>query len=162
MTPPPEVLAAYPVLAGVTPEPIDSLINQTFRLRGARGSFILQRVHPVFSAAIHTNIEAVTRHLAGQAFPTPTLVPTVDGALCLDTKEGVWRVLTCIEGETHDRASGPQWLESAGDLVGRFHRALAELNHEFVGLRHGVHDTPAHLRTLESALAERADHRLFA
>ena len=44
--------------------------------------------------------------------------------------------------------------------MARFHAALDGLDHQFVGRRATVHDTPRHLRTLREALAAHPDHRL--
>ena len=55
----------------------------------------------------------------------------------------------------------PRWAEAGGELVGRFHRAVADLHHEYRFTRAGVHDTQGHLarlrRVIEGADPEAAD-----
>jgi Ser/Thr protein kinase RdoA (MazF antagonist) len=139
------------------------LINETFAARGPAGSFVLQRLHRVFSPRIHENIEAVTQRLAARGLETPRLVRTDAGALWLDLRdEGVWRLTTFVEGVASDVVGGPVRAEAAGELVGRFHAALEGLDHAFVDMRVGVHDTAAHLVRLQRAVAEHSAHRLHA
>jgi Ser/Thr protein kinase RdoA (MazF antagonist) len=44
----------------------------------------------------------------------------------------------------------PAWAEAGGALVGRFHRAVADLSHAYHFTRAGVHDTAAHLAKLRA------------
>jgi aminoglycoside phosphotransferase (APT) family kinase protein len=46
-----------------------------------------------------------------------------------------------------------RWAEIGGALVGRFHRAVADLEHRYHFARAGVHDTAAHLGKLADRLA---------
>ena len=69
--------------------------------------------------------------------------------------EHTWRALTFVAGETVHRVPAPGWAESAGELVGRMHRALGDLQHDYAFARVGVHDTPAHLAKLASQLDQR-------
>ena len=71
-------------------------------------------------------------------------------------------MMTRMEGVSFDAVQAPEQARAAAHLLGRFHSALDDLEHEFVGLRTGVHDTPAHLRRLAEAVAERPEHRLHA
>ncbi|MEQ9502981.1 MAG: aminoglycoside phosphotransferase family protein [Deltaproteobacteria bacterium] len=137
------------------------LINVTFEVRSERGRFILQRLNPIFSPRVHEDIEAVTEHLARRGIETPRLVRTVADTRYHDA-EGVWRLMTFIEGETHARLTSDALAREAGALLGRFHRATADLEHTFVAGRLGVHDTPKHMRALEDAVGEHTGHRLHA
>jgi Ser/Thr protein kinase RdoA (MazF antagonist) len=146
--------AAVTVLAG-------GLINQTFLLARGDARVVLQRVSPVFSPRIHENIAAVTGRLASAGVMTPTLVPTREGGMFVDAgAEGVWRMLTHIEGVSFDAVSSPRQARGAGALIARFHRAVDGLQHDFVGLRANVHDTPSHLARLVDAVAAHGGHRL--
>jgi Ser/Thr protein kinase RdoA (MazF antagonist) len=158
----PRVLAAYPALAGAAARPFgDGLINRTYLVAGDAGRVVVQRVNPIFPAAIHDNIQAVTRRLAAAGLTTPALLPTRDGRPCLDLGDGgLWRALTYVEGVSANVVASPAQAHAAGALVARFHAALAGLRHDFVGLRVGVHDTPAHLARLHEVVAQGDRHRL--
>ncbi len=69
------------------------LINQTFLIRATDNDlFFLQCLNPVFSPAINTDIDAVTRHLATAGHPTPRLVPAQDGQLWVESAGEIWRL----------------------------------------------------------------------
>jgi Ser/Thr protein kinase RdoA (MazF antagonist) len=122
---------------------------------------VLQAVSAIFSPAIHDNIAAVTTRLAEQGMLTPHLLPTRAGGLYLDAGDrGVWRLMTYIDGASFDVVGGSEQARAAGELVGRFHRALDGLAHAFASPRAGVHDTPAHLRRLGDAVEQHHAHRL--
>jgi Ser/Thr protein kinase RdoA (MazF antagonist) len=157
------VLPHYPGLLWARVAPLGAgLINQTFLVSQGDARFVLQRLNPIFSAAINHNIEAVTRRLAEVGMVTPRLVPTQDGSLSVDLGDaGLWRLQTYVDGVSFDVVASLGQARAAGALVARFHRALHGLDHEFVGMRTGVHDTAQHLDRLREALAGHANHRLW-
>ena len=157
-------LAEYPALAGAVVTPLaGGLINATFAVAAADGgAYVLQRLHPVFAPEIHHNIAAVTEQLRRRGEVSPALLPSRSGRPWADLGEaGIWRAMTRIPGVSFDAVQSPAQARAAGALVGRFHAALADLPYTFQALRGGVHDTPAHLRTLAQALAQHPGHRLF-
>jgi Ser/Thr protein kinase RdoA (MazF antagonist) len=131
-------------------EPIaGGLINATFAIRAhGRRVAALQRLHPVFAAEVNLDLEAVTAHIAARGLSTPRLIRTRSGAPWLEHAGQVWRALTWIDGETVHAVPGAEWAEQAAALVGRFHRAVADLVHDYRFVRAGVHDTAAHLARL--------------
>jgi Ser/Thr protein kinase RdoA (MazF antagonist) len=165
--PPAEVLAAYAGFESATARPYGrGLINDTFLLASPAGRCVLQRLHPVFGPEVHHDIEAVTAHLARKGVVTPRLIPTRDGALWVerpgDGRAEVWRAQTFVPDlDTYDRLATDAHAHAAGALVGRFHRALSDLEHEYRFVRAGVHDTPAHLAALAAAVAASPGHRLY-
>lgn len=165
--PPPEVLARYAGFEGAAARAYGrGLINDTFLLEAGDARCVLQRLHPVFGAAVHHDIEAVTRHLAGKGMVTPRLIPTTDGALWVERPTAgrveVWRAQTFIpDAQTFDRPTGAAHVFEAGALVGRFHRALRDLDHDYRFARPGVHDTRAHLAALAGAVDEHRGHALY-
>lgn len=156
-----ETIAAAFGLVAARVEPLGrGLINDTFAVDAAGERLVLQRVHPVFAAEIHHNIRAVTEHLARRGLLTPRLRPTPEGALWLEREGGTWRLMTRMPGVSFDAVRSPTQAHAAASLLARFHSALEDLDHAFVGLRSGVHDTPTHLARLQAAVSEHRDHRL--
>jgi Ser/Thr protein kinase RdoA (MazF antagonist) len=132
------------------------LINTTYVV-GAPPVAVLQRLHPVFGAEVNLDIEAVTAHLAARGMETPRLLRTRDGKAWIDHEGGVWRALTWVDGETVHRVPDAAWAEAGGALVGRFHRAVADLQHDYHFARAGVHDTQVHLARLRTHVEQGGD-----
>jgi Ser/Thr protein kinase RdoA (MazF antagonist) len=141
----------------------NGLINQTFLVETQDERFVLQRLAAIFPPDINQNIAALTAALARSGLVTPLLLPARDGRAYLDlgTGGGVWRLLTYVSGVSFDKVTRPGQAAAAGELVARFHRALDGLDHTFVGLRAGVHDTAKHLSRVREALAAHPQHRLI-
>jgi Ser/Thr protein kinase RdoA (MazF antagonist) len=142
-------------------EPVTSgLINRTFLVRDAARPdapvAVLQRLHPVFAAEVNLDIEVVTAHLAASGMETPALVRTTAGARWHVQPGGVWRALTYLPGTTLHRIDDPETARAAAELVGRFHRALDPLAHDYAFARAGVHDTAAHLAKLREGVESAA------
>lgn len=138
------------------------LINQTFLVRTNDERFVLQRMSDIFAPTINENIAVVTQALSSAGMTTPRLVPTREGRLWLNlgAQEGVWRLQTYVPGKTFDKVQTAAQARSASELIARFHHAVDDLRHTFVGLREGVHDTAAHLRRLRESLTCHTKHRL--
>jgi Ser/Thr protein kinase RdoA (MazF antagonist) len=118
---------------------------------------VIQRLHPVFGAAVNEDLDAVTSHLAARGMETPRLVRTLAGDACVTEDGGVWRALTWVDGETHHRIGDPAMAEAGGELVGAFHRAVADLQYDYAFARAGVHDTAMHLARLREHAAAHVD-----
>jgi Ser/Thr protein kinase RdoA (MazF antagonist) len=166
---PPEVLARWSSLRGGSARPFGTgLINDTFRVEGSDGgALVVQRLHPVFSPAIHDDIHAVTTHLRAKGVTTPLLVPADDGSRYVehpraDGSPGVWRAMTFVpDSVTWDRVPSVAVAREAGALVGTFHAALADLTHAWQGRKGRPHDTARHVAVLEKSLDEHRAHRLY-
>jgi Ser/Thr protein kinase RdoA (MazF antagonist) len=162
-TPPPAVLSAFALAREPLERATSGLINPTWLVTAATGKpLVLQRLNPIFPAAINLDIDVVTRHLAAKGLLTPRLVPTPGGALWHEHEGAVWRVLTRIDGVCRDAVESPAQAREAGRVLAEFHRAAADLDHSFGNQRLGVHDTPRHLRALGTAREELRGHRDFA
>ena len=160
LVPPPAVLAAFELVADSLVRATSGLINPTWYARSTHGTpLVLQRVNAIFPAVVNLDIAAVTEHLARKGLVTPRLVPNRDGALWLEQDGVVWRVLTRIDGVSHDALESPTQAREAGRVLAEFHRAVSDLDHTFRNARLGVHDTARHLRGLRDALVEHRDHR---
>lgn len=126
------------------------LINKTFVVRDhGEPIAVLQQLHTIFGADVNLDLEAITAHLAAKGMTTPRLIRTRDGKPCVE-QGGVWRALTWIHGETVHKVPATEWAEAGGALVGRFHRAVADLQHDYRFTRSGVHDTAAHMAKLRA------------
>lgn len=156
-------LAAFPELVRPVAVPLPGgLIHHTFAVLAHDGEYILQRVHPLFAPTVHDNIVAVVDHLRRRNVPAPRLLLATTGQPFIDLgPEGVWRVMTRLPGVSFDTVQSLAQARAAGEQVGRFHAALADLDFEFKVVRQ-THDTPTHLRTLHAALEEHTNHRLLA
>lgn len=143
-------------------EHVPSNINATYVVRRTKAGLaplVLQRLHPVFGARVHLDIDAVTAHLTARGLTTPRLIHTTSGDLWAvdeSPEARVWRALSYVDGVTLHATRDPVRLESAAALLGTFHRALMDLQHQFMHER-PLHDTQRHLAALRAALAsERA------
>jgi Ser/Thr protein kinase RdoA (MazF antagonist) len=158
VTVPAAIIAAYGwQAADIAPLP-GGLINATYgvRIDGAPIA-VVQRLHAVFGAEVNLDIAAVTAHLAAKGMHTPRIVPTQTGDAWVIHEGRAWRALTWIDGMTVHRVPEPTWAEAGGELVGRFHVAVADLVHDYHFVRAGVHDTAAHLEKLQVAVTGGGD-----
>ena len=156
--PPVDVLAAWGWDHAVVAPIAGGLINATYAVRvdGAPVA-VLQRLHPIFDAKVNLDLEAVTAHLAAHGLVTPRLVRTRGDRPWVEHDARVWRALSWVEGTSVHRVPDPSWAEAGGALVGTFHRALADLEHDYAFARAGVHDTAAHLARLAEHGTDRSD-----
>lgn len=156
---PDDVAAAWGWRPGAVSAHAGGLINKTFVVRDEAGSPIaaLQQLHPIFGAEVNLDIDAVTSHLAARGLVTPRLLRTRDGRAWLDHDGRVWRALSWVAGESVHTVPSPAWAEVGGQLVGRFHRGVADLAHDYKFTRTGVHHTQAHLAKLRDRVAGGGD-----
>ncbi|MES2503973.1 MAG: aminoglycoside phosphotransferase family protein [Myxococcota bacterium] len=136
-------------------------INQTYKVKLNNGFGVLQKLHPVFAPEVNVDILNVTDYLAQHHFHTQKLLKTDSGDLWALEESQCWRMLTYVEGHTFDEVKNPELGFSAGQLVGRFHKALSEFDYEYQSVRSNVHNTPAYLERLERNLKEGSAHPLF-
>jgi hypothetical protein len=140
--------------------PEDGLINETF-LVGDPPWGVLQWVNPIFAREIHLDIDAVTRRLEVFGLITPRLLPTASGDLWHEGEDGIWRMLSYVHGRTVHRMGGVESARSAGQMVGEFHRALADFSYRFRARKRVVsHDTPGIMNKLQQTLASCQNHAL--
>lgn len=160
---PDDVLGAWGWQAAELAALPGGLINATCAVRlGGEPIAVLQRLHPAFGAEVNLDIDAVTAHLAARGLTTPRLVRTRDGRAWHEHAGRVWRALSWIEGVMVHAVPDPDWAEAGGVLVGQFHRAIADLSHDYAFARAGVHDTAAHLARLADHVAAGGDAEAIA
>ena len=130
-------------------------INDTYLVEetsGDRVRAILQRLHPIFAFSVLEDTDAITRILEREAMLTPRILPTSTGALGVEDGDDRWRMLSYIDGVTHEMGLTERMAESAGMLVGNFHHVLADSSYAFCHVREGFHDTTAIMQTLSDTL----------
>jgi Ser/Thr protein kinase RdoA (MazF antagonist) len=127
------------------------LINATYVVRDSIGEpiAVVQRLHSIFAGEVNLDLEAVTAHLAARGMTTPRLVRTLDDRAWIE-HGGIWRATTFVAGESVAAVPDPSWADAGGELVGRFHRAVADLHYDYRFTRAGVHDTAGHLARLRA------------
>ncbi len=139
------------------------LIHHSLAVTTLAGEFVVQRVHPIFAPEVHHNIAAVTDHLQRRGLPAPRLLTSHTGTCWQDLGEhGIWRAMTRLPGRSFAAPVSAAQAYAAGAAVGAFHAGLCDLEYTFQAVRTGVHDTAAHLKNLEDAVATGREHRLFA
>lgn len=124
-------------------------LQQTWRLRTDRGTFIAQRLHPIFDPAVTEDAQIVSRHLRSWGIPTPEYRLTQTGSLHWQEQDHLWRVMPCLPGQTHLKIVDPHWLEAVGRVVGHMHLALADFEHQFQFQIPHFHDTPQIWQSLQ-------------
>jgi Ser/Thr protein kinase RdoA (MazF antagonist) len=150
---PVEVASAWGWHADAVESITGGLINATYVVRvGGQAVAVLQRLHPIFGAEVNLDLEAVTNHLAARGVETPRLLRTLDGRAWCEHEQRVWRATTWVEGESVAAVPDPEWARVGGELVGQFHRAVADLSYEYRFVRSGVHDTQLHLARLRACI----------
>ena len=161
---PAAVRAAWGWDAGHVIAPISGgLINATYAVRRDDAPIaVVQRLHPIFAGEVNLDLERVTAHLARAGLVTPRLIRTQGGDAWITEAGQVWRALTWVDGVAHHAVASTAIAAAGGELVGRFHRAVADLDHDYAFARAGVHDTAAHLARLRErvdggAIAEAVD-----
>ena len=113
-------------------------INDTYLVRGAGPSFVLQRINGhVFPRPelVAENFAAVTAHLGRRdrsLFPywqDIRLIPTTDGQFFFRDRRGdIWRAQSYIDRTaTFSTIDSPQRAREVGRAVGTFHRLVADL-----------------------------------
>ena len=153
------VLHAY----GVRPLSLEhmdhGLINRTWQVQADNGeSYALQRLSAILGPEIHDDIAAVTAHIAARGLPTPRLVRTSDSSLYVEREDRVWRLLTWLEGEFHNRLENTRQAEQAGALLARFHLALVDFDRPFASKRRPIHEPERRFAELQQALDTHRDH----
>ncbi|MBW1709835.1 MAG: phosphotransferase [Deltaproteobacteria bacterium] len=120
-------------------------VNLTYLVRTNKESFILQRLHPVLGndGAVIQNVVTVTEILADKGVRVPRVLSSKAGAWWVE-KSGLWRLMTFLPGQPPDTRSVKIGVEAA-QLLGQFHRALAEEPLSLISLPPADHnrDEPA-------------------
>ena len=105
-------------------------INETFLVESAAGEYVIQRINTAVFAdpeAVTANIVVVHRHVRRELMPEP--VPTTAGKWLAWDGVDPWRAWWRVPGRPLGSAeASPAALRAAGDLLGRFHGLVADLD----------------------------------
>jgi len=140
-------------------EPLTTgLIHQTWRVETHKGTFIAQRLHPIFDQRVTLDAQAVSAYLQPHGFPIPQFLQTLAGDLHANLAGASWRVMTCLPGVAYRTAPHPTYLWAAGQAAGKFHRLLADWDYQVQYQLPHFHDTAYIWQHLE----QYANHRDIA
>ena len=154
-----DVLAAFDISPDQVRPVATGLINRTYQVTDVNGlEYVLQQVNEMFPPEVNLDIDVVTRHLEQAGLLTPRLLSDRHGMVYHRENSRVWRAFNFISGNIHQRLQRPVLAEAAGAMLGRMHRALAQLDYELQVSRPGTHDTPRHKRHLKNTLLSSKDH----
>ena len=130
-------------------------INETFLVETESGDSVLQRLNTtVFTDpdAVMRNIRAVDSHLRGRL--VPELVATPDGRSMVHASTGSWRMWRRVSGAEPVTDPTPATGASAGELLGRFHTLVADLDPgALVETLPNFHDPARRLEALHRVIA---------
>ena len=158
---PPDVIEAFPALNSgfLLRDGAVGLLHETHHLRAADGlEYVLQKVSPVFAPEIHDNIELVSRHLGSRGLPSFLLERTRTGALYMTSGSGDrWRLMTRLPGVSFHQIQSVAQAESAGRIVGRFHRALEDFTAPLQPMGIPFRETALYRQKLNRAFRDCAD-----
>lgn len=130
-------------------------INATYLVMTDNGTkYVLQRLNPIFAPSVLEDIRALTHAMKERGFTTTELVPTRSGDLGIIENGQCSRMLTFIPGRTIENGITQEEARSAMALIGRFHQAFADHDHQFAHVRKGFHDTPQIMEGLEKTIAD--------
>jgi Ser/Thr protein kinase RdoA (MazF antagonist) len=132
-------------------------INDTFLVATPDGELVVQRINTAVFAdpeAVTANIAVLHRHLSGRGL-LPEPVPTADGRWLLQDASGWWRAWRRVPGAAPVPAPTPSAVRAAAGLVGRFHRAVADLDPAaLVETLPRFHDPARRLAALRAVVAD--------
>jgi Ser/Thr protein kinase RdoA (MazF antagonist) len=130
-------------------------INETFLVETESGDYVLQRLNTTVFAdldAVMGNIRAVDSHLRGRL--VPELVATPDGRSMVHASTGSWRMWRRVSGVEPVTDPTPTTAASSGELLGRFHALVVDLDPgALVETLRNFHDPARRLDALHRVIA---------
>lgn len=137
------------------------LINKTFLVTTETSKYILQEVAPIFDTTVTEDNLAVARHLECAGIPAPMPYKTVDNGLFVQNDNRVFRALKFIDGTSSHTISSLRMAESAGRVMGEFHRAMSDFEYTYRSRRHHGGDYAFHREGLITTLMNHRDHDFY-
>ena len=137
------------------------LINKTYRISTHKTKYILQEISPIFELTINEDSQAVCQYLEAHHRIVPKIYPTDDGQLVKLINKRVFRALRFIDGQCFNVVHSLSMAESAGKILGDFHKTLLGFNYRYRSKWHHGGDYPHHKQNLHLALNNHGDHEYF-
>lgn len=138
------------------------LIHQSFRVKTDSGVYTLQGVHEVLGGdGVFADVAAVMDHLAAKGVEAPQLMRTKAGGLYAEHDGHRYRLQTYVEGDVINVVESEEQARAAGAMLGRFHAAMADIDHEFQ-TDLGLHRTNAVIDALRKVAEEYKDNDIYA
>ena len=134
-------------------------INDTCFVTTTESRYILQRMNRRVlpnPPLVMENIAAVTSHLRAKGLEAMTIIPTLDGGLCMERGGEFYRMYLFIENaESRLAPLSAEDFKSAGEAFGGFIAALGDMPISSVNtMPWASHDTLFHLNQLKKAISE--------
>jgi len=152
---PADIIESF-ALPDALPEQLSGgLVNQTYRI----GDFILQRLgHTTDHRSVNDGV-AVMQYMTARGWQVPCPLAGSNGEYAqADTAGNLWRASSFVESDN----VVPDYLDQSGlyrsgQLLGRWHRDLANSNIELQAATDNVHDTAMHAGRLACLYADLPD-----
>jgi len=129
-------------------------VNLTLRVETESGVFILQQLKPPLDENTVLDGHALTMHLAKKGFPVPRFQLTNERLPYFKDSNGTYRLMTFLQGHTLKAIENSQKAYSAGELIGRFHRAISDFDYKPLSRLEGFHNAMNVLARLERLVSD--------
>ncbi len=144
-----KIAEAFPIgtIKEITPLS-GGLIHTTYKVLSESGTYILQRMNPIFGAEVLEDMDAVTKYVELRGGITFTILKTHDNQLSVYDGTHHWRMITYIEGRVVQNGGTLEEVKNAGKLIGEFHEQLRNFT---IPLKHripGFHETSRYMEHL--------------
>lgn len=137
------------------------LMHGTFRIKTEQGDFIAQKLHAVLTSdAIGNDFLAVTNYLQTTDIVSPKAILNKQDQVLTKLNNEVWRLQTAIPGNSYPIVKSAEMARSAGQLMAKFHRQMANINHDFQSTKI-LHDTQYFLDKFQRLISENKDSDLY-
>ena len=114
--------------------PLTSERDVNYLLRSAQGAYVLKLANPAEAAQVTRFQTEALLHLEGSGLPVPRVMRSLTGATEVALRQGIFRVLTYLEGEMMHRAAPSAALRSdMGRMAARLALGLAGFDHPGAG-----------------------------
>ncbi len=122
------VLTHFPIGAIEEVHPIPTgLINKSYAVHSTKGNYILQKMGIIFDNNTIEDMALVTAHLSRKDIATPMLIKTNEDVFYhTDASNGLWRVMTAMDGVTVDVLSNEIHAQEAGRVLATFHSGMED------------------------------------